>query len=141
MDNFDPTPEPELSLAARTRIRVGWGFSGFVAAFMIFVSASGKFLSPAPPAVAEGAQKLGLSLENYPALGVLEIAVAVLSMLPPTSFIGTILVTGFLGGAVATHVRIGDAWGTLPAVLAVMAWVGWGLRHTDLIRAALRARG
>ena len=141
MDNFDPTPEPELTPVARTRIRVGWACSGFVAAFMVFVSASGKFLSPAPPAVVEGAQKLGWSLENYPALGVLEIAVAVLSLLPPTSFIGTILVTGYLGGAVATHARIGDAWGALPAVLGVMAWAGWGLRRMELVRAALRARG
>jgi hypothetical protein len=104
---------------------------------MILASASGKFITPAPPMVAETSVKLGWPLAQYPALGALEVGVTVLSLVPRTSFVGLILLTGYLGGACASHVRIADPAGALPVVLGVLAWVGWGLRHPDRLRAAL----
>ncbi len=117
--------------------RVGWALTGLVGAFIIVVSASGKFITPAPPMVAETSVKLGWPLAGYPALGALEVSVTVLSMIPRTAFVGLILLSAYLGGACAAHVRIGDPSAAMPVVLAVLAWVGWGLRHPDRLRAAL----
>ena len=117
--------------------RAGWALTGLVGVFIILASASGKFITPAPPMVAETSVKLGWPLAGYPALGALEVSVTALSLVPRTSFVGLILLTGYLGGACAAHVRIGDASGAMPVVLGVLAWVGWGLRHPDRLRAAL----
>ncbi len=114
--------------------RVGWALTGLVGAFIIVVSASGKFITPAPPMVAETSVKLGWPLAGYPALGALEVSVTVLSMIPRTAFVGLILLSAYLGGACAAHVRIGDPSAAMPVVLAVLAW---GLRHPDRLRAAL----
>ena len=117
--------------------KTGWVLTGLVGTFMILASASGKFLVPAPPMVAETATHLGWPLERYPLLGALEVGVTLLVLVPRTSFVGTILLTGYLGGACATHARIGDPSGAMPVVLGVLAWVGWGLRNPAALRAAL----
>ena len=126
-----------MNAAPTARPRAGWALTGLVGAFMILGSASGKFLQPAPPMVAETSVTLGWPLAGYPALGSLEVAVTLLALIPRTSFVGTILLTGYLGGACAAHVRIGDPGALLPVLLGVLAWVGWGLRHPDRLRAAL----
>ena len=64
-------------------------------------------------------------------LGIIEITCAVLYAIPQTSPLGAILVTGYLGGAVATHVRVGDAW-FAPVILGVLAWAGLFLREERL---------
>ncbi len=125
------------STASLLQRRIGWTLTGLVGVFMVLASASGKFIVPAPPMVAETSVKLGWPLAGYPALGALEVGVTALSLVPRTSFVGLILLTGYLGGAFAAHVRIGDASWFLPVVLGVLAWVGWGLRHPDRLRAAL----
>ncbi len=117
--------------------RVSWALTGLVGVFIIVASASGKFITPAPPMVAETSVKLGWPLALYPTLGALEVSVTVLSMIPRTAFVGLILLSAYLGGACAAHVRIGDPSAAMPVVLAVLAWVGWGLRHPDRLRAAL----
>lgn len=126
-----------MSAPSPSRVRTGRVLTGLVSAFILLASASGKFLVPAPPPVAETAITLGWPLERYPLLGALEVSVTLLALVPRTSFVGLILLTGYLGGACATHARIGDASGLLPVVLGVLAWVGWGLRHPDRLRAAL----
>ncbi len=126
-----------MSRTSPARHRAGWALTGLVGAFMILASASGKFLQPAPPMVAETSVKLGWPLEGYPTLGAMEVAVTALALIPRTSFVGNILLTGYLGGACAAHVRIGDPSAMLPVVLGVLAWVGWGLRHPDRLHAAL----
>ena len=126
-----------MSAPSPSRARTGWILTGLVSAFILLASASGKFLVPAPAPVAETATKLGWPLEQYPLLGALEVGVTLLALVSRTSFVGLILLTGYLGGACATHVRIGDASALLPVVLGVLAWVGWGLRHPDRLRAAL----
>jgi hypothetical protein len=80
---------------------------------------------------------------GYPAgtlivLGVVELACALLYVMPRTSVLGAILMTGYLGGAVATHVRVGDAFAA-PLVLGVIAWGGLFLRD-ERIRALLPLR-
>jgi hypothetical protein len=71
-------------------------------------------------------------------IGVAELACALLCLIPRTSVLGAILVTGVLGGAVATHVRVEGAFAA-PVVLGVIAWGGLFLRD-ERIRALLPLR-
>jgi hypothetical protein len=64
-------------------------------------------------------------------LGIVELACALLYVIPQTAVFGAILVTGYLGGAVATHVRINDAFAA-PIIVGVLAWVGLWLRSAQI---------
>jgi hypothetical protein len=66
-------------------------------------------------------------------IGVIEISVAVLYLIPRTAFLGAILTTGYLGGAVWTHLRVGDTW-FFPIVVAVLMWLGLALRRPVIFR-------
>ncbi len=72
-------------------------------------------------------------------IGVLEIACAVVYAIPRTAVLGAVLVTGYLGGAVATHVRMSEAVWFAPALLGALAWLGLFLREPRL-RALLPLR-
>jgi hypothetical protein len=128
------SPLPSTPSVARNRW--GWGLTGFVGAFMLLASAPGKFIQPRPDMIVKGAEELGVNLEHYTALGMLEVTVVVLALIPRTSFVGTILLTGYLGGACAIHARVGQLAGLLPVFLGVLAWAGLALRRPALVRAA-----
>lgn len=93
-------------------------------------------LSRQPP-VLEGFAKFGFPENALLPIGVVELACVVLYLVPRTAPIGAILVTGYLGGAIATHVRGGDPF-IMPFLIGVVAWVGLGLRD-DRIAPLLRA--
>jgi hypothetical protein len=65
-------------------------------------------------------------------IGVTELACAILYAIPRTSVLGAVLVTGYLGGAVATHVRVSQPVWPAPALLGVLAWLGLWLRDPRL---------
>src|SRR5688572_19597495 len=70
----------------------------------------------------------GMAKHGYPAgvakpLLVVEIVCAVLYTIPRTAVLGAILLTGYLGGAVATHVRAGEPW-FFPVVMGIIVWLG-----------------
>ena len=97
---------------------------------MLLMSGSMKLVKP--PAVVEGMTKLGWPDGYALGLGILEISCVVVYLIPRTSILGAILVTGFLGGATATHVRIGDPSFVGPVLLGVLAWLGIYLREGRL---------
>jgi hypothetical protein len=68
-------------------------------------------------------------------IGIVEVAIALLFMIPRTAFIGAILISAYLGGAVATHVRVGDAF-VAPIIIGIVVWVALGLRNPDIFRLA-----
>ena len=70
----------------------------------------------------------GYPPQTLTTIGVLELACAVLYAIPRTAILGAILVTGYLGGAAATHVRISDPSFIMPILLGVFAWAGLYLR-------------
>jgi hypothetical protein len=85
-----------------------------------------------PPQLAEGFKTLGWPEEYALGLGILEIACAVVYLIPQTSVLGAILMTGYLGGAIATHVRVGQ-FGVIPQIgLGVLVWLGLYLRDPRL---------
>src|ERR1700722_3143212 len=84
-----------------------------------------------PDFVVQGMKDLGWDESSALGLGVLEIACTVVYAIPRTSVLGAILLTGYLGGAVATHVRIGDQFAG-PIILGVLVWGGLYLRDARL---------
>jgi DoxX-like family len=72
-------------------------------------------------------------------IGVVELACALVYALPGTAVLGAILVTGYLGGAVATHVRASESVWVAPFLFGVLAWLGIFLRDPRL-RALLPLR-
>ncbi|MDQ6676946.1 MAG: DoxX family protein [Acidobacteriota bacterium] len=125
--------------ADRARVWVGRILSGLVILFLVFDSIM-KFIKPTP--VAEAFAKLGLPLSLSAALGVVLLICTILYSIPRTSFLGAILLTGYFGGAVATHLRVGDPLFShvlFPAYLGVLLWAGLYLRE-DRLRALLLMR-
>jgi len=98
-------------------------------ALMMLFSAAMKFAQP--PEVAQGFEHLGWSMSLVNVLGVLQLVCTVIYLVPRTAILGAILLTGYLGGAIATCVRVGDAY--LPQVImGVVLWGGLYLRDSRL---------
>jgi hypothetical protein len=107
--------------------------------FALVMSAYMKFAQS--PEVAKGFEHLGWPMKLAIGLGIVEISCTALYVIPQTSVLGAILLTGYLGGAVATHVRVGDPISNVatPIVLGVLVWLGLFLRDARL-RALLPLR-
>jgi hypothetical protein len=93
---------------------------------MLVISASMK-LSHAPKFVEMWTGKLGFQEGSLTAVGLLELACVAAYVFPRTAVLGAGLLSAYLGGAVATHVRIGDPF-VIPVVLGLMVWAGLYLR-------------
>jgi hypothetical protein len=96
-------------------------------------------VSHAPQLVDKLVGTFGYPESAVTGIGLLEIACAIVYVIPRASVLGAVLVTGYLGGAVATHVRLGDPSFVGPLVLGIIAWAGLFLRD-DRIRALLPLR-
>jgi hypothetical protein len=103
---------------------------------MLLFSAAMKFAKP--PAAVEGMAKLGLPESLLFGLGILEVACTVIYIIPRTAVLGAILLTGYLGGAILTHLRVGDNF-IGPIVFGVFIWGGLFLRDPR-IRALIPLR-
>ncbi len=88
--------------------------------------------------VVKGFDEIGWNVKMAVALGILEIACALLYAIPQTSVLGAILVTGYLGGAIATHVRLEQPF-FVQTVIGVLVWLALFLREPRL-RAILPLR-
>ncbi|MDA8743703.1 DoxX family protein [Rubripirellula amarantea] len=113
---------------------VGWVLSALVAVFMGVLSASGKFTQW--EGKAEMFAQLGWSEDVMVTIGIVEVIVVILFLIPRTAFIGAILISAYLGGATATHVRVGDPF-FFPIILGIVAWIALGLRVPEVFRLAI----
>lgn len=136
-------PVEEASVLAPRRPRsalwAGRVLSG-LAILSLALDAAGKLLKLRP--VVEGTTQLGFPASSVVVIGVLLIACVILYAVPPTAVLGAILLTGYLGGAVATQVRVGNPLLThvlSPVYVAAVAWGGLFLREARL-RAILPLR-
>ena len=108
--------------------------SGVAIVFLAF-DVSMKLLQP--PAAVEGTAQLGYSTDVLVPLGVIQLVCLALYLLPRTAVLGAVLWTGYLGGAVATHVRVGNplfSHTLFPVYVAVFLWMGLWLRDSRLRR-------
>jgi hypothetical protein len=106
----------------------GFGLSLLTVLF-ILLSASGKFLKP--DGIEASVLPLGWRMDQLTALGIVEVVCIILYAIPQTAVLGAVLLTAYLGGATATHARIGDPF-YIPIVIGVIAWVGLYLREPRL---------
>ncbi len=93
------------------------------------------------PAV-EGTAQLGYPASSVLGIGAVELVCLALYLIPRTSVLGAILLTGYLGGAVATHVRIGNPLFShvlFPVYVGVLVW-GWLFLRDDRVRALIPVR-
>lgn len=123
--------DTEVSKPARITGRV---MSGVVVLFLLFDGAI-KLLPL--PVVTETMDKMGWGASDTLArsLGIITIVCTLLYSVPPTSILGAILLTGYLGGAIASHVRIGSPLFThtlFGLYLGLMVWGGLYLRDGNL---------
>ena len=116
----------------------GWVLSGLAGALMLL---DGAVKLVKPDFVIEATTELGYPESLIIRLGAVLIACTLLYLIPRTTVVGAILLTGYLGGAVASHVRHGDAWFTIvaPIVFAAIIWGGLCLRD-DRLRALVFRR-
>ena len=103
----------------------------------LLLSATMKF-SHKPEMVAGFTGKFGYPEGVLTPLGIIELLSAILYAIPQTSVLGAVILTGYLGGATATHVRVGDPF-FAPVILGVLVWAGLFLRDARL-RALLPLR-
>jgi hypothetical protein len=83
------------------------------------------------PEVAQGMAHLGLPESMVLPLAILELSVVVIYLIAPTAVLGAILLTGYIGGAILTHWRVGDPFFLHP-VLGILVWLGLYLREPRL---------
>jgi hypothetical protein len=93
---------------------------------LMIMSGSMKLMH-APQFVGMWTGKLGWQESTLSGIGILELACLAIYLVPRTAFLGAVLLTAYLGGAVAAHVRIGDAF-VVPVLLGVLVWAGLYLR-------------
>jgi hypothetical protein len=91
------------------------------------------------PSVVQGFAHLGIPANLLVGIGLLELLCTALYVIPATSVLGAILLTGLLGGAIAVNVRIGSADFLLPLTLGVFMWGGL-LLHDDELRSLIPMR-
>ena len=83
------------------------------------------------PQAAEGMAKVGWPPAMANIIMALMLSSLTLYLIPPTAVLGAVLLTGYLGGAVATHLRVGEA-PTAAVTVGVLAWLGLWLREPRL---------
>ncbi|MDQ2870586.1 MAG: DoxX family protein [Acidobacteriota bacterium] len=107
---------------------VGRGIS--ILACLVFLMSAFMKLKGGPE-LSKGIAHMGIPESMIVPLAILEIACVVIYLIPATSVLGAILLTGFVGGAICTHWRVGDPF-VVQIVLGILIWLGLYLREDRL---------
>jgi hypothetical protein len=134
MDTVLSSATPLVPRDARMPLWTGRVLTGLIAAFLLF-DAVGKLIPL--DVVVEGTQKVGYAVDVVRPLGVVLAVSTLLHLVPRTQLLGAVLLTAYLGGATATHVRIGSPF-WMPVVMGVLLWGAYYLRNPGL-RSFLRS--
>jgi hypothetical protein len=105
---------------AKKVLWAGYVMSALPVVMLLF---SGTMKLVRPPSVTEGFAHLGYDDSVALGLGMVELLSTILYVIPRTSVLGAILLTGYLGGATATHLRIGEPF-HMAVLLGLLAWGG-----------------
>ena len=127
-----------MTEVSKTNLWIGRIVSGLPALFLLVDGVMKLFK---PPVVVEATLNLGYPESTIIPIGVVLVICTVLYLIPATSILGAILLTGYLGGAVATHVRAGESLFSIvfPVIFGILIWLGLYLRDNKL-RALLPLR-
>jgi DoxX-like family len=112
-----------MTSVSRKNLWAGRIVGGLPALFLL-VDGAMKLVKPA--VVVDATVKLGYSEAVIVPLGIVLITCTILYLIPRTSVLGAILLTGYLGGAVATHVRVGEGLFSIifPVIFGALLWLG-----------------
>jgi len=127
--------EPEVAGGSKKLYWAGWVLSALPSALLIF---SGAMKLTQSEQVTEGFTHLGYDPKIALGLGIVELACTIIYLIPQTAVLGAILLTGYLGGATATHLRIGEPY-IMTVIVGMVLWGGLYLRDPR-IRALLPFR-
>ena len=118
--------------STKKRFMIGYILTGLVSAFLTFDVVM-KVLRLAP--AVQGTTELGYPAGTVVWIGLIELICLATYLVPRTSVLGAVLLTGYLGGAIATHVRVESpliGYTLFPIYVALMVWGGLYLRETRL---------
>jgi hypothetical protein len=126
-----PNMQSKTISMSKKRLWAGRFLSSSAALFLL---ADGGMKLFKPPVVVESTLQLGYPESAIVGIGVILLACTILYLIPRTAILGAILLTGYLGGAVATHVRVAGPWFNIlfPAVFGCFVWGGLWLRDRRL---------
>lgn len=129
MNESEAKPSPDNPKTTPTAAKwTGRVLSGLVG-MAFLASALGKFVGGA--GLEEGFAHLGLPMELQYPLAILELVIAIIYLVPQTAVLGAILLTGYIGGAICTHWRVGDLF-IVQVIIGVLVWLGVFLRDRRL---------
>lgn len=137
MTTLAETPAPVTTTATR----VGWVITGLITLFLFF---DGVVHVLNVQQVKDSMADLGFPAGAAVGIGVLELVLLALYVVPRTAPLGAVLLTGYLGGAVAAQVRIEApllSTGLFPVYTGILLWLGLYLRDArvrDLVRSTVR---
>jgi hypothetical protein len=117
---------------SKAKLWTSYIMSGLVILFMLFDSIM-KFVKP--PAVIEGTVALGFAENHLTTIGTLGFISTLLYMIPRTSVLGAILLTGYFGGTIATHLRLNNplfSHTLFTVYFGILIWGGLWLRNKKL---------
>jgi len=131
--NAIQTDNHDLAVSGSNKLKLWAGrIISTLAALFLLIDGIMKLVKPA--IVVETTVQLGYRESVIVGLGIVLLACTVLYLIPRTAVLGAILLTGYLGGAVATHVRVGEEVFPVifPVILGAMLWGGLYLRNERL---------
>ncbi|HEY5771231.1 MAG TPA: DoxX family protein [Chitinophagaceae bacterium] len=117
----------------------GWVLS-ILAILLLLADGFGKLIKPEP--VVKATLELGYPESTITTIGILVIICAIIYAIPRSALIGAILLTGFLGGAIATHFRINNplfSHTLFPVYVLLFIWLGLYLRNASLRKLLLNS--
>jgi len=122
-------PQAEVGVTSKGKLWTGRAITVFTVAFLLF-DAMVKVLNL--PIAVEATARLGYPARFAMFIGFIELVCLGAYLYPRTADLGAILLTGYLGGATATEVRVEDPWFIFPVVVGVLVWAGLFLRNGRL---------
>lgn len=115
------------------QIWIGRVLSGLAILFLAFDGVMKFFMDKLPPEALEAGAALQWPIEKMPLVGTILLVFLVIHLIPRTAIFGAVLLTGYLGGAVASHIRVGNplfSHTLFPIYVAILIWLGLYLRDS-----------
>ncbi|HEY2837831.1 MAG TPA: DoxX family protein [Pirellulales bacterium] len=121
--------DAQKSAASKRLFWIGWGVT--ILPLLVLIASGGAKLSQSE-SVIKSFDHLGWPPGLLLPLATIELTCIALYLNPRTAPLGAILLTGYLGGATATHVRLGEWDAVAPVVVGVLLWLGLFLRDSRI---------
>lgn len=127
------TATAETATISRTSVSKGALWTGRVISALpvLFMLFGAVFTFVKPDEARKGMLEHGYQEHHVIPIIIVELCCVILYVIPQTAVLGAILLTGYLGGATATHVRVNESW-FFPVIFGILVWLGLYLRDPRL---------